>query len=430
MYNKFKILMTSSFLKNSYYTILGNVIYRGSTLLGMILLARNLGADLYGEIGVITASLLLVAPLGSLGVGYSINKILASKKYSNIISTIVMTAIIITIVFGSLTSALFQIFGDKLLEMMYPNQNNDNNVLFLAAFYLLLIIIINTLTGIYSGLHKFKTLSFYQIQTGILSIPLYYYLSYYGEVQGTYLAFILTQFFFLMLLFYGIREYFNATSKKYLKNIHRFALLIIRQGLPLGFADGIYAITNWLMIVILLLRGGSSEVGLYNAASQWLMLIVFLPSSLSNVLLAFLSKNKVLNMNNSSTLLKNNILFQSIFALILTTSIISMSEFIAKIYGSEFDEINSIILILTLSSLPIILTGVLFQSFISSNKSNYVFIIRLLSQLVLLILTYGLLVNVNAAFDLAIYKLISSTVALLFAITLYLKMIGRFNNAS
>jgi O-antigen/teichoic acid export membrane protein len=412
-------ILNNPFIRSSFYSLLGGILSKGFSLIGIILVARNLGKETFGEIGVITSTLLLLAPFCSLGISYSANKIISQEVDDPIRSnTVIGVSLISTIVFSLIGWALI-VFGFWVVVSFYSSaaielsSNIDYILIFLVGFYLFLLINVNTLIGLYTGLNRLKSLVAYQGISGFFSIPLYYYMSLHMGIHGAFSAFVLTQLSLFTFLVYGIRGEIYTYLKRSLSDFFPCLQNILRLGVPLGLSDGVYAVTNWLLIILLLNRGGIGEVGLFNAAIQWLMIIVFLPTNMSSVLLAYLSKLALSNQLNHRKLFKYNLVAVFIFSSIFSIFFIVYSDSISKIYGDDFSGISEVISILILSAVPITITNVFFQGYISHNKPKLVFVFRVISQGILILLTYYFLSDIDSAFHFSIYRLISSTVVLI-----------------
>ena len=59
--------------------------------------------------------------------------------------------------------------------------------------------------------------------------------------------------------------------------------------------EGIYAFSTWGISTLMVYRFGYGEVGMYNAASQWSNLILFLPGILSSLVLSMLSNQNTVD---------------------------------------------------------------------------------------------------------------------------------------
>jgi O-antigen/teichoic acid export membrane protein len=113
-----------------------------------------------------------------------------------------------------------------------------------------------------------------------------------------------------------------------------------RYSLPAVLAGAMVAPVDWICCAFLANRpGGYNELGLFSAASQWFALLLFVPGTLSQVLLPLvatqLGQN---NYSNSIKLLKYGIATNLVMVVPVAIVACVLSPIIMGLYGPSFQE--------------------------------------------------------------------------------------------
>lgn len=106
----------SQLFKDSFWAIGGNGISYGLLLLGGIFIARFLGKDLYGEYGVIKATMFNIASVATFGLNFTSTKYIAEfKQYDQSrLKAICQGALSITLITGIILAILLFIYAQTL----------------------------------------------------------------------------------------------------------------------------------------------------------------------------------------------------------------------------------------------------------------------------------------------------------------------------
>ena len=73
-------LSKNNLIVDSFWALLGNVVFKGLSLLGGILVARLLGKNIFGEFSIIKTTFISIAFITTLGFGYTATKFVADYK--------------------------------------------------------------------------------------------------------------------------------------------------------------------------------------------------------------------------------------------------------------------------------------------------------------------------------------------------------------
>lgn len=415
-------------LGDSFWAIIGNVIGKGFVLISSIIVARMLGKEISGELGIIRNTLMSIAIFSTFGLGYTATKFISEfriEKPQYIPRILIISRKITLIVSGSLALILF-LYSDFFSQEIL-NTPKLSNALKITAIWIIFNAITTFQIGVLSGFQAFKEMarinSIIGILTFILSVTMTFYLGFYGALIALVLSQIVNWY-----LNYNLIDKNFVNKKKLKKNESKFLTKeILSFSFPIALQEGLYSITSWVMSYILILYSDFGELGLYTVASQWVSIILFIPSALRNVILSHLSEklknefiyNKIIIIN----LILNFILTFGPFLFIYT-----FSNFITLLYGDSFQGLENVINIMVFGSIFNSLSNVYIQVFMSKGKNWAMFFFRLFRDIIVIFFIihfFSLFKNISGAIILTSSQLFFSFVSLLFmSIYYHLKLKG------
>ncbi len=338
----------------SKWHLLGTAVYRVCTLIGAILVARKLGAEEFGEFGVVRSTLMTFLVFAGLGLGTTASRYLAQyniedkERAGKIFALSQVSALVV----GFLISFALYLFAQELSEKMLNNPNIGVllKVVAVAVFFSSLIMAQN---GAIAGLEGFRSQSKVYFLLGPFSIASLFLLTLNFGVIGsvsalavnTFLHFILNKFLLSKLL-----------SKNELKAGYRScfeeAKLLYRYSLPVALGSMLVTPVLWIANSMLVSQdNGYSEFGYLEAANQIRMLILFIPTVGAQVVLPVLaSMNVDVNASNQRKMLFFNVCAAAIAAVGILIPVVIFSEVILSLYGEEFALEGRFVLMLMASS--------------------------------------------------------------------------------
>lgn len=395
-----KRIKQSQLAQDSIWALIGNIAAKGMGLLGSVVVARFLGKDIFGEYGTIKSTLLSLAIFSTFGLGYTATKYIAEYKITRpeALRQLSHQAMRITLIVSGFMAVILLIFAEYIAEY-FLNAIHLTSSLRLLAIWIVFNALTITQIGILSGFNAFKQMAKINTYVGLFAFVSNIILAYYWSLNGALLALLLTQVLNWFLNYKAVNIILPANNKKLNRS---FIKEILRFSFPVALQEGLYALTSWIIILLLIKYGGYGEVGLYSAAMQWSAVILFIPGILRNVILTHLSAHTN-NEKQHFIVLKRTLGINFFATLAPFIFIWAMMPFILKIYGSTFLDLDRILLIVTLSTIFISLSNVFSQAFMSKSQNWLMFGLRLLRDLSVIILFVYLCQKFNgAAYNLAI----------------------------
>lgn len=405
------------YFKGAFWAMAGNVVVKGLSLLASIFVARFLGKVNFGGLAIIKTTLSVFSLFATLGLGFTVTKFIADKRSNNPLEVPQIIAAVkrIIIVSGAFLGILIVVFA-KPIAIYILKSEILTNPLRISGAYLFFSTLNIYQIGVIGGLEAYRKMAKTNAIIGLISFPTIVLGAYYANLNGVFIAMTFNLLVNWYLFEIIINKEVGALNleikvKPQLTQIKK----MLKFSYPLALSEGIYSLTNWAVIYFLLIKTNYGEVGLFNSASHWMQMILFLPASLSNVLLSFLS-NQTNQRDNYLSILRTNVVFNLSITVLMSLLIAVIAPFIFEFYGESFDGGAGILTILVFASIPHSIISVLEQVCISNEKTKLVFNFKLLRQSMLLILAL-ILFSINPkAISLAVAWVSSYTLAMIIMI--------------
>lgn len=388
-------MRVSNFYKNlardSFWAVLGNGLGNGLLLLAGIFIARLLGADLFGEYGVVKSTMMYSATFATFGLGITATKYIsqAIREHRARALRIIRDTLRITFLFSTFVAIGLLICAGWIAEW------KDAQNLTLAFRMLSVIIIVKALVtaqqGILAGLGDFKSVGLNNIFSGLSMLVLATALTYVWGLKGALAALLLSQVVCLVLNFFVIRKHKKELFTEE-QDTHNYIPELLRFSLPVAMQEGLYAICNWLAIMALKQYASEGDVGIFTAALQWNLLVQMIPGLLANVVLAHLSGTTHDKEAHKSTL-RTMMVVNITCAIVPFAVIFPLCGLISSFYGEGFEAMAIVLKILLLDAVFFSITTVLKSEFLATGHNWWLFIIRALKDLSLVVLVYVLLLH-------------------------------------
>lgn len=347
--------ITRRFSRGVFWTLMGNITWRLLSAISTITVARILGTQGFGELGMIQSTVRMFSIYAGFRMGVTSTKYIAEyktkdpQKAARILKLTLVVSFIMCISVAAIIFFTAPYLASRLLK--HPELSVG-----LSVGALLLFSLVYGEIKLYalSGFENFKAIAKINALRGLVTPLSCIPLAYFWGVEGALAGFTLVST--LVLINGSIilnRERANANfpdkvqlgdAKQELPIIWRFAL----PGLIVGIL--ITAMTWFGRVFLVRQESGYVELGLFEAAYQWQMLILFLPAILVRVILPILSETygKEEKKEFSSAI---SMQLQSICLVILplTIIVVGFSKQLALIYGEQFEGTEIVIPVLMLS---------------------------------------------------------------------------------
>ena len=382
--------------RDSFWALFGNSIGKVLALLLGIILANLLGSEDFGKYGLIKNSLFYLSICSTFGLGITGTKYIAQyKEEKNKINNICHDILTISVFTSGFIAITILIFAEKLTYLL--EMGNMSNILRLSSIAIIFNAINSAQTGILSGFKEFKTISNYNLITGVFTFISGTIFTYFWSLDGAIIA---------LGLSYVVNYFLNAHTLNKIRRefpkkecVLDYKVQMLKFSLPLAMQEGLLALSSWSIIVVLVKLASYSDYGVYSAAHQWTAAISFIPAILKNVTLSYLSDQQ----SNKRIIVKKMIFVNLISSGSFFVIIFIFSGFIARWYGDSFVGVKPVLNILVFSSILGTMGSVFIQELISKSKNWLSFSITFIKSIIILAVSIGLIkmIGISGAFAIA-----------------------------
>lgn len=412
----------SQLLKDSFWSLLGNVVGRGLALLAGILVARFLGKELFGEYGIIRNTILTIGTFSTFGLGYTATKFVAELKISSPgkIPAFIQIANKVTLAFSGCMAVFLFAFADFVAEE-WLGTTHLGLPLRILSILIVFNAITNTQIGVLSGFGRFKELAKINSFIGFLTFIFSAVLTYFFALTGALLALLIVQITNCILNYSLVRKETHgyntpeSADKTLLKNIFDFST-------PIAMQEAVYSATQWMASLLLVRLATFGDLGMYTAAMQWNAIILFIPGILRNVVLSHLSGHTT-DSEAHEKVLNQTVLINFFTSLVPCVFVFFLSDAIASSYGNSFEGLGSLISLACFATIFISISNVYAQAYMSKGLNWHMFVIRLVRDLGMVVLAFLLIsssqINLNGAFILVLSLIVVHALFLLLIVAVY-----------
>jgi O-antigen/teichoic acid export membrane protein len=207
-------------------------------------------------------------------------------------SEIISLSNFISFTLGIIISLLVLLFSKSISDKIIGKPYLQIEII-IGAFMLLFNAINASQIGILSGFQKYKVIAVNSLVAVLLSFPIQIFGAYYFQIEGALLGFTVNFILLYLFNFFSIKklkkQYGIQTKwRDYNKVMHVFYKFTI----PSSLSSLMVTPITWFITVLLIRsQNGSYNLGVFEAANQIKMVIIFIPIALSNALEKIIQKS-------------------------------------------------------------------------------------------------------------------------------------------
>lgn len=263
--------------KGAIWTLSGSIVNRGLGLLGTILVARLLGAEQFGVAGVIQQLVSTVGGFIGLGIGGATTQFLAAA----LVSDRKRAGRVLGVSFGWAWGSAFVgslgivIFSDRITGHLIHGVASEL-IISLSCWLLAASLLAQSQTGALMGFEKFSSIAFGNAISGLLSIPAQYVLVRILGIPGFIAGVALGETIRWLVGSYNLRIVMRANGVHFEQGrVSEFREMLC-YAIPNTFSGAMVGSATFFCSLIIGKTGaGFGDVGIYNAAQQFRMILTF-----------------------------------------------------------------------------------------------------------------------------------------------------------
>lgn len=353
----------------AFWSIFGTASAKAIVLIAGIISANILGKSGYGELGIVRSTINLFIVFGTAGLGITATRYIAKYKKDNtekVESIIGITALFSLIMAVIITLSVF-IFAETIATNTLNNPELKLSIRF-GSLILFTTVLNGVYNGINSGFERFKDIAINTLCSSTIEAILIIIGAYYWGVNGAVVGFGIGISSLMLLNFITARKALGKINGKIsLFKIKKKDLSILYKfTIPAALSSFLVAPAYWVVRALLVQFKDYGELGIFEAAEQWRVIILFIPSALSNIVLPILSSYTD-NKKDYKKALQINLLLNTGTAFVLAIIISACSSIIMNTYGDGFNDTMPLI-ILAFSTVFSSFSSVVGVSIVSKGK--------------------------------------------------------------
>lgn len=324
----------------AFWSIAGAAIARSLGLLSSILVARMLGKAGFGELGIIQSTVGMFGTFAGFGLGMTATKFIAQYRTTDPVKAGHIRALSSAFawVTSGITSLIFFFMAPWLAEHTLAAPHLAG-LLRIGVPFLFLNAVNGAQIGALSGFEAFKTVAKISLLSGLVNFPLMVGGVYFAGLAGAAWGMVIASGVNWLLNHIAIRKECATAGVPYTyAGCWIEKTVLWKFALPAVISSMFFAPTEWILNAMLVNQpGGYGQMGIFNAAKQWHILILYLPNTLSGMTLPILSN--LLGENErekyKKMLIMNSLALLAI-ALVAAVPVSIFSKTIMGSYGKDF----------------------------------------------------------------------------------------------
>jgi len=318
------------------------VVWQGMTLVSWIVVARFIGKTSFGEFNMILNTVTMLGIFAGLGLGLTATKYVAELRETDKERTgrLVAFTTVMAFVSSGILSLLFY-FSAPYLAASVLKAPHLVWELRISCGLLCFNALLGSQTGTLTGFEAFKSVAKVSLIRGLLIFPLVAGGAYWGGVRGA----LTGQVIAVMIAWLGnwilVRQ--ETRRQGIVVSYHSLSRewpVLWKFALPSVLGGAIISPVMWAAQTLLVRQPhGYAEMGIFSAAYQWCLALIFLPKIIGQTVTPIMSNSLGLGKDDSvRQLLFQSLLIISLMVLLPALVIASFSPWIMAQYGESFRE--------------------------------------------------------------------------------------------
>jgi O-antigen/teichoic acid export membrane protein len=418
--------VASGLAKGMLWSLIGTVIARGLALVSSVIVARVLGRAGFGELGVIQITVGMFQVFAGFGMGVTGTKHVAEFRLGDPEKAGRIVGLSTVMAWGTgLVVAVAMFAGAGALASGSLEAPHLTGVLRISSILLLLGAVSGAQNGALSGFEAFRTIAWVNLAVGVISLPLMVAGALLGGLAGAVWGLAATLAANCVLGHLALRvELRRSGIPVHYRSSGREWRVLLSFSLPAVLSGLLIAPVNWLCQAIMVRQaGGFDQMGLFNAANQWRMAILFLPMVLSSVMMPTLARLAgPQDSHRYRKLLRYNMLLNVVISAAVALPMAGLSQLIMAGYGSEFTSGYPVLIVLCLTTVIYSGVSVVGVALVGRGMMWWGMAQNVIWGAVLILVTWQL--RHHGAMGLAIANLVAYLVHLLSTAFVYRRIVG------
>ncbi len=355
-------------LSGAFWSFTGTALGKFLVLLTGIICARILGKEQFGALGMVRSTIGMFIILGAGGIGVTATRFIAfyrkqeTSHAASIYRLSTVFSITLAIITGLLLIGFTGLLAERVLkssELAYP--------LIIGIIVLFFSILNSSENGTLAGLEDFRSIAINTLVGSFVESVGMVVGAYYWQVEGAIAGFGL-----------GILVMYLCNKHSALKGLQKAGImtsqqqvrkedwqLLYKYSIPATLSALTVTPVYWFIRSILVRSDGYGELGIFEAADQWKVIILFVPGAISQIVLPIMSSIK--DSRQFFRTLMGNLVIIGVVSTLLAASIWLLAPIIMPLYGKTFTDMGPLTW-LAISTIPTALAQIMEMTMYSRDK--------------------------------------------------------------
>lgn len=331
------------------WSLIGSVVSKFAQLLAFIIVARILGKEEYGKIGIIRSTITTFMIFSTLGMGATATRYMSlyRNKHPYKALQVYNFANKLTLVFSLIVVFVLFLFSNHIATTSLHDVSLTRT-LQIGIVSLIFLSLNATQIGTLNGFEDFKSIGIQTIINGFFQIIFIVLGSYFWGINGTIAGLALGALFYWVQLQFSIKPNIKKLRNTIdVKEEQSLLSVFIRFSLPSLLSSLAIVPIIWWTKTLLIKHNGYAEMAVFDVSEQWYYIVLFIPNSLSSIILPMLTNISIEGSKQQyNYLVKVNLLINVFITLLLSLIIGVLSPFINHLYGKDFTNYVPMIVML------------------------------------------------------------------------------------
>ncbi len=364
-------LLQSRIAADSGRVLFGAVAGRGATLIAVLVIARLIKSQTYGQLALIQTGTFAVGATAVLGLNLATTKWLADVRSQDppLAGRLIGTAMTATAITGIASSCALFILSTPIAETLLRSGSSVTAIQLASPLPLVIALEAIQLAVLY-GVADFSAVLWSTLMRGlavnllmVAGVVLY---GLYGGIVALLAGELAATCINLFLVTRSMRR--QAIRVRYVPRMPELRLLA-RLAIPSALSTALIQGALWGgQALLLTLPNGYTEVAYFNVAYRWHVALVFISGALSPVALSVLSNlHATKDWKAYAKVLRFNINANLAAVLIPSVVIMVLSKFVMMLAGSTYESAWPTLFWLAVAAVPSAANNLLSQTALSLN---------------------------------------------------------------
>ena len=406
----------------AFWSFSGTAMGKLCLLVAGVLCAHLLKQEVFGQLGMIRSTLNIFIVFGASGIGVTATKLISTYRTNDIPRLLRMTRL--TFRLAWVMALVLMVFCFVLARPIARHILHAEHLTFelqIASVLLLFSILYGVQNGVLTGLEQFKIMARNTFVGSLLEAVLMVAGAYFWGLTGAIVGLGIGLGVLSRVNQLSIKTHYAQYVVGEMQPMHtpNDWSMLLNDCIPATLSALMVTPTFWGIRTILLQHDGYNSLALFEAADQWKVMMLFIPTAISQIVLPILTSIRQQRQQFRHVLLANIALIVGISSMI-TLMVLLLGGPIMQLYGKGFSDKMPLVY-LALSNIFSAYSNIIEMSIYSKNKMWQAFVINLFWAIVLLVSAYWLVERGLNATGIALAVLIAYGLKSILA-TLYLTL--------